>query len=199
MPENLVRTLADNLDKAEADLAHALREHADSSARLTALDLQTRPDRRIRHQAWLDAERARLWLAHCQHAANTARQLLGACQPGAETTSVRQAAALVDAALGRQIDHAAARLTQEPAAYLTALLGGRPDHPQLAEQWDRDALAVEHYRHHTLGLAYGTPAAGPAAPAAEQALGPPPTDLADLHRYRSLCARQATLDLGAAI
>jgi hypothetical protein len=111
----------------------------------------------------------------------------------------RSAAALVDAALARQIDRAAARLTQEPAAYLTALLGSRPDNPQLAEQWDRNALAVEHYRHHTLGATYGTPAAGPADPAAEQALGPPPTDLADLRRYRDLCGRQATLDLGAAV
>jgi hypothetical protein len=106
---------------------------------------------------------------------------------------------LVDGALAHQLDHAAARLAREPAGYLTALLGVPPEDAALAAAWHRDALAVEHYRHYLLGLPYGIAAAPAQAPATEQALGPPPTEPADLRRYQQLCARQATLDLGAAI
>jgi len=106
---------------------------------------------------------------------------------------------MVDHALARQLDHAAARIDQEPAAYLVGLLGHPPEHPALAGEWRRRALAVEHYRHYTLGLPYGTPAAGPAALASHQALGSPPADPVQRHQWERLSGHQQTIDLGAAL
>jgi len=103
---------------------------------------------------------------------------------------------LLDAALARQLDRAALHLTTHPAGYLTALLGPRPTESAGAADWERHALAVEHYRHHRLGLPYGTPGAPPTAPATEQALGPPPPHPADRARYQQLAGLQATLGLG---
>src|SRR6266542_816116 len=82
--------------------------------------------------------------------------------------------ALAGAALARQLDRAATRLAVEPPVYLVGLLGPQPDDPRLAAQWRHRALAIEHYRHHVLGLSYGTPAAADGAPAAYRAIGPAP-------------------------
>ena len=49
--------------------------------------------------------------------------------------SMRRRLGMVDHALARQLDHAAARIEQEPAGYLVALLGDPPDHPALAAEW----------------------------------------------------------------
>jgi conjugative relaxase-like TrwC/TraI family protein len=100
------------------------------------------------------------------------------------------------AALDRQVDHAVAQLAHSPAAYLTAFLGSRPPPPHRASTWDRHATAIEHYRHHVLGLSYGTPAAPATAIPAHQALGGLPADPQQTRRYADLTTLQATLDLG---
>ncbi len=106
---------------------------------------------------------------------------------------------LLHAALARQLDDAALRLAAQPPAYLTNLLGPRPARTTAASGWDRHALAVEHYRHYTLGLPHGTPAAGPTAPPIQQALGPPPEDPTEHRHYDQLRDLQTTLDLGASL
>jgi hypothetical protein len=103
---------------------------------------------------------------------------------------------LVDDALAHQIDAAVLALRQEPAPYLTALLGYRPAHEPASTAWERRAITVEHYRHHTLALPYGQPAAPAGAPASEQALGPRPTDPIDRVTYDRARHPQPTLDLG---
>jgi conjugative relaxase-like TrwC/TraI family protein len=113
-----------------------------------------------------------------------------------DPTAVRQRRHLIDAALARQIDHAATVLVHQPADYLVALLGARLTDPASAAVWDQRALAVEHYRHYVLGLPYGTRAAPPHAPAAEQALGPRPARASHRRRHDELRNLQATLDLG---
>ena len=114
-------------------------------------------------------------------------------------SALRQRLSMVDHALARQLDHAAARIEQEPAAYLVALLGEPPEHPALAVEWRRRALAVEHYRHYTLGLPYGTPAAGSHAPASQQALGPTPANPVHRYQWERLRGHQQTLDLGVSL
>jgi hypothetical protein len=61
--------------------------------------------------------------------------------------------------------------------------------------WNRRAQAVEHYRHHILGLPYGAPACASGGTPAELALGPQPTEPAQRILYERLLAHQATLDL----
>ncbi len=104
---------------------------------------------------------------------------------------------LLHAALARHIDTATAHFAHHPAGYLTALLGDRPTDPDQASTWDRHATAIEHYRHHTLGLPHGTPAAEPTAPPRAQALGPPPPDPDG--RQHDLARLQNTLDLGSGL
>jgi conjugative relaxase-like TrwC/TraI family protein len=118
---------------------------------------------------------------------------------GTDLSAIRARLELLDAALNRQIDHAAARFAHQPAGYLTALLGNRPTDPGQAPTWDRHALAVEHYRHHVLGLGYGTTADTPAAPPSRQALGPPASDPVQRHQQVRVAALQTTLDLSTGL
>ena len=118
---------------------------------------------------------------------------------GADLTAAHARLRLLDAALNRQIDHAAARFTHQPAGYLTAQLGRRPSDPARASTWDRHALAIEHHRHHVLGLGYGTDADTPAAPPSRQALGPPASDPVQRRQQARLAALQTTLDLGTGL
>lgn len=106
---------------------------------------------------------------------------------------------LLDEALSQQIDRAAMQLAQEPAAYLTALLGERPQHPAAAGQWQRHAIAVEHYRHHHLGLPYGEPAAPAGEPASIVALGHRPADPEPQALYDRLLHAQRTFDIAASL
>ncbi|MBL7508907.1 MobF family relaxase [Frankia nepalensis] len=84
--------------------------------------------------------------------------------------------ARVEAALDRQTTDAVLRATAEPASYLTALLGPRPTATLQAAAWEQAASRAERYRHHVLGLPYGTPAIIEAVEPARQALGDRPTD-----------------------
>jgi hypothetical protein len=198
-PDHLIAPLADRARHAEEHTTRTARRLAAAQAELSAIRLQPRPNRRATDHARRAADAGRRSHTAAHHQLATARGVLAATQPGADPGPLRDRLGLIDAALARQLDHAATQLAREPAPYLTALLGSPPDLPALNASWRRAALAVEHYRHHTLGLPYGPPAAGPDAPATEQALGTPPDDIADLRRYRHLCAHQPTLDLGAAI
>ena len=105
----------------------------------------------------------------------------------------------IDSALAHQIDEAAAGLTQQPAGYLIGLLGNPPTDPGAARDWRRRAVAVEHYRHHELGLPYGTPAADASASAVHQAIGAAPPTGAQRAGYDQLRDTQPVFDLGAAL
>jgi conjugative relaxase-like TrwC/TraI family protein len=176
------------IDPAAYDLpppmtaAQEWRRAADRLAAAEADHLARRPtaDLRVEH----DQLRVRL-------------NLTSSSDPGWPT--LRQRLGMVDNALARQLDHAAARIEQEPAGYLVALLGDPPDHPALAAEWRRRALAVEHYRHYTLGLPYGALAAASHAPASQQALGPPPANPVQRHQWERLRGHQQTLDLGMSL
>jgi TrwC relaxase/AAA domain len=118
-----------------------------------------------------------------EQAADVARALDTAVTPESPPGDVDAAGdylehrlAVVTAALDRQVDDACLHATTEPAAYLTGLLGTRPTEPAHATRWDSRVRAVEHHRHHTLGLPYDTPAAPRDAPPTHRALGPPPDD-----------------------
>jgi conjugative relaxase-like TrwC/TraI family protein len=97
---------------------------------------------------------------------------------------------LLTAALDRQIDHAAAHAAHQPASYLTALLGDRPTNPTEASTWDEHTVAIEHHRHHNLGLPYDAAADRPTAPPRRQAFGHDADEL----RYPAI--PRPTLDLG---
>jgi hypothetical protein len=131
-----------------------------------------------------------------EHAA-TARRLALSTE-GEDRGQLREQFALVRQALARQLDHAAARIAVEPATYLIDLLGPPPDHPALAAEWHRRALAIENYRHHVLGLPYGTPAIDDAPPA-YRALGLPPADAFQRRQWDRLCHDGPGVDLGAAL
>jgi len=132
---------------------------------------------------------ATVGLLHAAETNHLARQPTG--------THARERLTLLRAALARQLDTAAAHFAHHPAGYLTALLGDRPTNPNQASTWDQQATAIEHHRHHTLGLPHGTPAAEPTAPPRTQALGPPPADPDD--RQHDLARLQNTLDLGSGL
>ena len=106
----------------------------------------------------------------------------------------------VTLALDLLVDHASTQAATQPASYLTDLLGDRPADPEPAAHWDRRARQVEAWRHHTLGVPYGQPAADRTAPPSERALGPVPEDptLAVL-RARLIDHCQVTFDLGASV
>lgn len=144
-------------------------------------------------------ERARQHLADRQHAEDLAAVWENALTADASSAleELRTRLGLVDAALARQIDHAALALRQHPASYLTGFLGYRPTDPQGAARWNQRAITIEHYRHHVLGLPYGQPAAPAGAPASEQALGTRPTDPTALALYERVRSAQQTLDLGS--
>jgi hypothetical protein len=184
--------LGDQTRRSEAHLRAA-------QARLTSLQLDAKPDRAAINRAAADIDTCGQRIAASSHALQVVAERLAVLRPGTVTDAdreiVRHQRELIDAALARQIDHAGAHLAAEPAAYLTALLGRRPTAPQPAAEWNRRALAIEHYRHYELGLAYGIPATDPPATPAEQALGQPPTEANARHRYERLQAHQATLGL----
>ncbi|MDT3446839.1 MobF family relaxase [Pseudofrankia sp. BMG5.37] len=89
----------------------------------------------------------------------------------------------LDASLDRQTTQALLHATAEPADYLTALLGPRPTTDPATTAWDEAAHRIEHYRHHTLGLPYGTPATADTSDPARRALGTRPNDPATAHAY----------------
>ncbi|WP_232303745.1 helicase C-terminal domain-containing protein [Pseudofrankia sp. DC12] len=90
----------------------------------------------------------------------------------------------VEAALDRQVTDALLHAQSEPADYLTALLGPRPhDAGADAMSWEQAAGRIEHYRHHALGLPYGTPAQPDTADPTRHALGNRPTNPADAAHY----------------
>jgi hypothetical protein len=141
-------------------------------------------------------------ILHAEHQHLTTlltHQLTVTTDAAANLTAARDRLALLDAALNRQIDHAAARFTHQPAGYLTALLGNRPTDPAQASTWDRHALAIEHYRHHTLGLSYGADADPPSAVPSRRALGPPPADPSERRLHTRLASLQTTLDIGVGL
>jgi hypothetical protein len=194
--QRTVLTDAAVLDHRVHQLLNA--DHLDARAHLL-------PAARTRRQDWHHTTRL-LHAAELNHLATHPTSQLAAerrtltRQPTTTPDDRSRAAGrldLLDAALARQLDHAALHLTAQPPGYLTALLGRRPSHPGAAAVWDRQALAVEHYRHHVLGIAYGSPAARPTASAVQQALGAPPANPGYHARYQQLTALQATLDLGA--
>ncbi|WP_045875864.1 hypothetical protein [Pseudofrankia sp. DC12] len=53
----------------------------------------------------------------------------------------------------------------------------------MAHGWDEAANRVEHYRHHVLGLPYGTPAQPGSVDPARHALGDRPADPSDDAAY----------------
>jgi hypothetical protein len=102
-------------------------------------------------------------------------------------------------ALDLLVDRAIEEAADRPPAYLVDLLGERPVEGEAADRWDIRARQVETWRHHTMGYAYGIPAAGGSASPSERALGPIPADPAlAAARAQLLASCQVTLDLGAA-
>ncbi|OHV54476.1 hypothetical protein [Pseudofrankia sp. BMG5.36] len=93
----------------------------------------------------------------------------------------------LDAALDRQTTRAFLDATAKPADYLTALLGPRPTTGSAVTAWDEAAHRVEHYRHHTLGLPYGTPATADNSDPVRRALGDRPADPTAAHVYDQAC------------
>ncbi|ADP84905.1 MobF family relaxase [Pseudofrankia inefficax] len=101
-----------------------------------------------------------------------------------EKTELENRLRRVEAALDRQVTDALLHAQSEPAGYLTALLGPRPhDSGADAMGWDQAAGRVEHYRHHALGLPYGTPAQPDTADPTRHALDDRPTNPADAAHY----------------
>jgi hypothetical protein len=49
--------------------------------------------------------------------------------------------------------------------------------------WNQAASRIEHYRHHVLGLPYGTPADPDAADPVQHTLGDRPTDPTEAAEY----------------
>ncbi|OHV56154.1 hypothetical protein BCD48_44070 [Pseudofrankia sp. BMG5.36] len=99
----------------------------------------------------------------------------------------------LDAALERQTTRAFLDATAEPADYLAALLGPRPATGSAVTAWDEAAHRVEHYRHHILGLPYGTPATADTSDPVRRALGDRPADPTAAHAYDQ--ARQPDFDI----
>jgi len=75
------------------------------------------------------------------------------------------------------------------------LLGDRSTNPTQASTWDRHALAIEHYRHHALGLPYGTDADRTSASPCVRALGTPTGNATERRLHAQLASLQATLDI----
>jgi hypothetical protein len=201
--EEDARRVADRA--ARDDVLAAAGRLQDAQRVLDLTRARLRSSRNTVEHAHHDVERARQDLADRQHTAELTSTWLTATAVRSDTpaepvatalTVLRAHLSLVDAALAHQIDHAALQLAQEPAPYLTGLLGHRPTDPAAGAVWHRRAVAVEHYRHHTLGLPYGHPAAPTTAAASEQALGPPPADPLARVIYERTRADQPTLDLG---
>ena len=107
----------------------------------------------------------------------------GAGELASSRSEGRERLDLVEAALNRQTTDALLHAKAEPAGYLTALLGRRPEAGLQIHGWDEAASRVEHYRHHVLGLPYGTPAQPGSADPTHHALGDCPTDPSDAAAY----------------
>jgi conjugative relaxase-like TrwC/TraI family protein len=199
-------TPPDLVDRLTADVAaaHAAYGQVHANARTARRHVDTeagrhRPDRVRLGQLRRDLQTWEQRQADHAHALATAADHLRAAKGAADAdTPVRERHQVVTLALDLLVDQAAARVTVEPAPYLTDLLGARPADPDQANAWDRRTRQVETWRHHTLGLAYGHPGAPASAAPSERALGPVPDDpaLAAL-RARLLDHCQATLDVGA--
>ncbi len=101
----------------------------------------------------------------------------------ASRSAGRERLALLEAALNRQNTDALLQAKAEPAGYLTALLGPRPAPGPAAHGWEEAANRVEHYRHHILGLPYGTPAQPDSVDPTNHALGDRPADPSDATAY----------------
>lgn len=101
----------------------------------------------------------------------------------------------LSAALSRQVDAATLRLGQEPAPYLTDLLGPRPALAGPTRGWVARARDIEDYRHRVLGLPYGRPAQPQADRPSHRALGSPPTSRDQLRLYRALLTETRALGL----
>jgi hypothetical protein len=199
---DLFDLIAGNLSRhaatTTAELSSAQSAHDQTAARLaqarwslTEVNNRRRPDRHqvagLRHQV------GGLERQHAQESLqiDMLRRRLG---PGGDgQDGLRERHDLISAAIDLIVDDA----VNHPARYLTALLGPRPSDPGNAPGWDRQARAVEAWRHHHLGLTYGQAAADPDASPSEQALGPIPDDpIAALSRRRILEHTRTTLDLG---
>jgi hypothetical protein len=101
----------------------------------------------------------------------------------ASRSAARERLALLEAALNRQTTDALLQAKAEPAGYLTALLGPRPAPGPAAHGWDEAADRVERYRHHVLGLPYGTPAQPGSVNPTRHAFGDRPIDPSDAAAY----------------
>ncbi|MDT3438749.1 hypothetical protein [Pseudofrankia sp. BMG5.37] len=102
--------------------------------------------------------------------------------------------ARIEAALDRQTADAVHRAMGEPADYLTALLGPRPTAGPQAAIWESAVSQVEHYRHHHLGLPFGTPATPGATDPVRLAIGDRPTEPQTADAYDQACALHTTPD-----
>ncbi|MBL7499775.1 relaxase domain-containing protein [Frankia sp. CNm7] len=89
----------------------------------------------------------------------------------------------VEAALDHQTTDAILHAESQAAGYLTALLGPRPHDGAATTGWDQAAGRVEHYRHHHLGLPYGTPAHPDTTDPTQHALGNRPANPTDATAY----------------
>jgi hypothetical protein len=113
-----------------------------------------------------------------------------------QRAGLRERHDLISAAIDLIVDDDVTAAIAHPARYLTALVGPRPTGPTAAD-WDRGVRAVEAWRHHHVGLAYGQGPAGPEAAPSEQALGPTPDDPIQALAWRRILDRcRTTLDLG---
>ncbi|OHV58747.1 MobF family relaxase [Pseudofrankia sp. BMG5.36] len=115
---------------------------------------------------------------------------------GLPSTEKAQTARLlrVEAALDRQTADAVHRAMGEPANYLTALLGPRPTASPQAATWESAVSQIERYRHHHLGLPFGTSAMPGAMEPVRQALGDRPAEPRAAEAYDQACALHATPD-----
>ena len=100
--------------------------------------------------------------------------------------------ARVEAALDRQTADAVLRAVNEPASYLTALLGPSPTADSQAASWESAAGQVERYRHHHLGLPFGKPATPGASEPIRQALADRPTEPRAADAYDRACTLNTT-------
>ena len=115
-----------------------------------------------------------------------ARVVIAAERPTTElvgklSSAVDQDARVLRDALDRQIG----RAVRYPAPYLVALLGPPPPLDADYERWRDQAVSIERWRHHTLGLSPSHSPAGDGTPLTA-AIGPEPDDPNDAQRWRRL-------------
>jgi len=122
------------------------------------------------------------------------RAQVSAAADGLPPATAARAARLarVEAALDRQTAEAVLRAANEPASYLTAMLGPRPTADSQAASWESAAGQVERYRHHHLGLPFGKPATPGASEPIRQALADRPTEPRAADAYDRACTLNTT-------